>query len=64
MNMKKRYVKPDMEVLEIENEILMMAMSSEQSNVGTGNGPAGDETPDLSNKRRGTWGNLWEDFGY
>ena len=59
MNMKKRYVKPVMEVVEIENEILMMTMSGEQGSTGIGSGTAGNDTPDLSNRHRGTWGNLW-----
>ena len=54
MNMKKRYVKPVMEVVEIENEILMMTMSGEQGSTGTGSGTAGNDTPDLSNRHRGT----------
>ena len=60
MNMKKQYVKPIMEVVVFEHEALMLTASSEQSSVGTGSGTAGNDTPDLSNKRRGTWGNLWE----
>ena len=49
-----------MEVVVFEYEALMLTASSEQSSVGTGSGTAGNDTPDLSNKRRGTWGNLWE----
>ena len=62
-NMKKRYVAPIIDIVDIEYEVLMLAVSSEQSNTGTGSGTAGNDTPDLSNKRRGTWGNLWDDTG-
>ena len=59
MNMKKQYVTPIIDIVEIEHEALMLTASSEQSNVGTGSGTAGNDTPDLSNRHRGTWGNLW-----
>ena len=59
MNMKKQYVTPIIDIVEIEHEALMLTASGEQSNVGTGSGTAGNDTPDLSNKRRDTWGNLW-----
>ena len=59
MNMKKQYVAPIINIVEIEHEALMLTASSEQSNVGTGSGTAGNDTPDLSNRHRGTWGNLW-----
>ena len=65
-NMKKQYVTPIIDIVDIDPEFLMLTMSSEQSNAGTGNGTADDDTPDLSNKRRlrrGTWGNLWDDTG-
>ena len=56
--MKKYYVKPAIEAIEVQHEALMMTVSGEQSSVGTGNGTAGDDTPGLSNERRG-WGDLW-----
>ena len=48
-----------MEVMEIENEAMMLTVSA----PGVDNGPswgggATDKEAD-SNKRRGTWGNLW-----
>lgn len=58
--MKKQYIKPAVEIVEIEQETLMLTASGEQTNAGTGSGTAGDDTPNLSNKHRGTWGNLWE----
>ena len=33
----------------------MTVVSGETGNVGTGEGNAGDETPDLSSGRRGEW---------
>ena len=60
MNMKKQYVMPIIDIINIEHEALMLTVSGEQSNAGTGSGTVGNETPNLSNKRRGTWGNLWE----
>lgn len=57
--MKQQYVKPAIESIEVQHEALMMTVSGEQDNVGTGNGTAGDETPGLSRGRRGSWGNLW-----
>ena len=60
MNMKKQYVKPRFEIVEIEHEALLLTASGEQGNVGTGGGTAGNETPDLSNGHRGSWGNLWD----
>lgn len=58
--MKKYYVKPAIEAIEVQHEALMMTVSGEQDNVGTGDGTAGDDTPGLSRERRGSWGNLWE----
>ena len=58
-NMKKQYIKPAVEIIEIEQEALMLTASGEQTNASTGSGTAGNDTPDLSNKRRDTWGNLW-----
>lgn len=57
--MKKNYVKPEFEAVEIEIESLMTTTSGEQGNAGTGEGSAGDETEDLVIGRRGTWGTLW-----
>ena len=59
-NMKKQYVTPIIDIVDIEPESLMLTVSSEQTNVGTGNDTAGNDTPDLSNRHRGSWGNLWE----
>ena len=58
--MKKRYITPQMEVLELETPQLMFTTSGETSSSGTGSGSADDTTPDLATGRRGAWGNLWE----
>lgn len=55
---KKVYVAPAIEVVEIEFESLMSTASGETGSAGVGDGPA--DGPDLVNKRRGSWGNLWE----
>lgn len=63
MKMKKIYIAPEMEVMEIENEVLM-SMSAPNGGPGYG-GEAGSSTENGSmeadaNGRRGSWGNLWE----
>ena len=60
--MKKRYITPQMEVLELETPQLMFATSGETGSTGTGGtvGGSGQGTPDLATGRRGTWGNLWK----
>ena len=59
--MKEQYVAPTIEVVEIENQQLMLTVSGEQIEVGSGNNSgSGVGTPDLVNKRRGKWGNLWQ----
>ena len=57
--MKKRYITPQMEVLELETPQLMSATSGETGSVGTGGGSADDTSPDLATGRRGSWGDLW-----
>lgn len=54
---KETYIVPQVEVIEIENAS-MLAASAENIPVG-GNGQGGGEA--LSNRHRGTWGNLWGD---
>ena len=58
--MKKQYIKPTIETVEVAHEVLMLTVSGEQDGVGTGKDPVGNETPSLSREHRGTWGNLWE----
>ena len=58
--MKKLYMAPAIEMVRLETESQMMAISGEQGSVSTGKDPVGNETPGLSHEHRGTWGNLWE----
>ena len=59
--MRKKYVVPAIDVVEVEMESLMLSNSTETdgANSGQGNGP-GHGTPDLTNNHRGTWGNIWD----
>jgi hypothetical protein len=64
-DMKKRpYIKPVVEVVVVSSQMLASSPPTGGGNGvigGGGNGSAnGDGTDQLSNKRRGTWGNLWE----
>ena len=52
---KKKYIAPAMEIAEIEM-VSMIAASAPDIPVVDGEG-----TDILSNRRRGTWGNLWAD---
>ena len=49
--MKKTYMTPEMEVVNIEAEVLMLTVS--------GNTEADADTEQNASDRRGTWGNLW-----
>ena len=55
-NMKKEYIKPEIIIENIQFES-MLALSTE--NMGSNEKP-GDQNDFNANKRRGTWGNLWE----
>ena len=59
--MKQTYIAPEMEVMEIETETMMLSLSAEGSLDGTGSGGYGSGMEADVNKRRGQWGNLWED---
>lgn len=52
--MKKDYLKPEIEVLDIEVSTVMMTGSIIDTEMGTE-----PSVPD-ANRRRGTWGNRWE----
>ena len=52
---KKAYIAPQMEVTEIDT-VQMLAASAGDIPVVDGEG-----SDILSNRRRGTWGNLWSD---
>ena len=54
---KKAYIKPSVEVIELESETMMLSASNQV-------GVFEDETEEdawMTNRRRGTWGNLWDD---
>lgn len=57
-NMKKKYQKPEIEVIDFEMEIYMLDSSLEGTE-----GSDDDEDPGnlegMSNRHRGEWGNLW-----
>lgn len=59
--MKQTYIAPEMEVVEIETETMMLSLSADESLPGTGWGDDGTGKDADVNKRRGQWGNLWED---
>ena len=58
--MKKNYVMPTVEAVEVEIESLMTAVSGETGGAGTGDGTSGNDDPDLAGGRRGSWGNFWD----
>ena len=61
-NMKKEYIAPEMEVMEIENEAMMLTVSAPGDGglEGTTSGGATSGGTADANNRRGTWGNLWD----
>lgn len=63
MNNKKRYIIPEMEVVEIEIESLMVAGSDEEvdGEIEIEEELADPDLEVLTNKRRGEWGNLWKE---
>mgnify|MGYP003312404407 CR=1 FL=1 len=56
--MKKQYLEPTVEVMELESEILMNVTSGETGEAGTGEGEGDGE--DLAGGHRGSWGSLWD----
>lgn len=60
---KKKYIAPDMEVIEMNIETALMSLSTGDALPGTswGGSVGGDSDIDPeANRRRGSWGNLWE----
>ena len=59
--MKKEYIKPEIVVEEILLEGMLLAISGDTDIRGDGSGGGESEggLEPWSNKRRGTWGNLW-----
>ena len=61
--MKKKYIAPEMNVMVLETETLMLTVSApgEDGLGGTSWGGEGSGKPaDANQKRRGSWGNLWD----
>ena len=59
--MKHTYIAPEITVIEIETESLMLSVSGANGGLdGTENGGLGSDMEADANRRRGTWGNLWE----
>ena len=56
---KKEYIKPEIETMAIEVQSQMMTASAPKIEIIDPNDPNGSGTDILSNRRRGTWGNLW-----
>ena len=57
--MRKDYKRPSAVTVELETEPIMIVASAETGSANVGNKPVGGNTPDLSSKNRGDWGNLW-----
>ena len=61
--MKQAYVTPEMEVVEMNIETALMALSADQTLPGTswgGSAGGGNSMEADANGRRGSWGNLWD----
>ena len=61
-NMKQIYIKPSTEIIELDIETHLMALSADDALDGTTyGGTATDKSADAPG-RRGEWGNLWADM--
>ena len=58
--MKKEYKSPIVATVMLDTEPMMNTTSAETSGVNIGKKPVGGNTPDLSIRNRGEWGNLWK----
>lgn len=58
---KKTYIKPSMEVMDMESMVLMATSAPHIGIVDPDDPNGGSGTEILSNKRRGKWGNLWHE---
>ena len=56
---KKKYDTPIALKYELMSDPIMLVTSGETQSGQVGNGSVGDESPDLVNKNRSRWGNLW-----
>lgn len=57
--MKKVYIKPTVETTELTSEVMMMVGSVNVVDPETGGKFDSSDDTQYSNRRRGTWGNLW-----
>ena len=58
--MKKTYIAPEMQVIEMEMESVLMSMSAPSLPGTSWGGESDGEIEAQANDRRGSWGNLWE----
>lgn len=58
--MKQIYIAPEMNVVELDTEAMMLTISAPGEDYPTWEGPASGLEADAP-VRRGTWGNLWAD---
>lgn len=59
--MKKNYLEPEAEYVKlVVGPIMQFVESSTWTGAGTGDDEVGDDTEELSNRRKGVWGNLWK----
>lgn len=59
--MKKVYIAPGMNVVELEMEPVLLVISAEDSLPGSSWGGESEDGGEAdANERRGAWGNLWE----
>ena len=56
---KKTYIAPEMQVMEIDMESVLMSMSSPKLDGTTDGGDSEGGMEADANGRRGSWGNLW-----
>lgn len=60
--MKKTYMPPEMSVLELDTEVMMLSLSASGDSGLEGTKPGGAISGGEAdaNDRRGSWGNLWD----
>lgn len=56
--MKKMYIAPEMDVMELATEALMLSISGGKNGPSWGGESEGGMDAD-ANERRGSWGDLW-----
>ena len=58
MTTNHNYIKPEIKVVELVSDPLMLTISGEIGRTGVGNGTDDDSDPELA-RRRDTWDNIW-----